>query len=279
MTTTDARCVSVTGDQNRRPIVEDLMNCFHKYDMTHKKRGVAYIFNNENFEDPNLKPRHGSSKDTEDFKNALMKLGFEEDDINLYTDATIQEMLDALDLFGKENSDIDIDCFICAILSHGGSDDIIHGFDGPVELEKVLSCLRPDRCKLLTGIPKLFFIQACRGTTPDMGIEKNDADYIDHEERSPKIPIMADMLVVYSSCNKYPSFRDEKDGSWFMQALSKILTEYGTQCEILKLLTAVSNRVAALGFRSSANPEYNGCKQMPHIMSTLIKELKFEQKN
>ncbi|XP_029648145.1 caspase-3 [Octopus sinensis] len=239
MTTTDARCVSLTGDKNRRPIEEDLMNCFHKYEMTHKKRGVAYIFNNETFEDSSLKTRLGSSKDSDDFKNALIKLGFEEDDIHLYTDATTEEMLEALELFGKENSDIDIDCFICAILSHGGQDDIIYGYEGPIELEKLLSCLRPDRCAPLTGIPKLFFIQACRGTTPDIGVEKKDADYIDHDERSPKIPVMADMLVVYSSVNKYPSFRDEGEGSWFMQVLSKILTEYGTQCEIMKLLTAV----------------------------------------
>ncbi|XP_036367188.1 caspase-1-like isoform X2 [Octopus sinensis] len=272
-----AQRASVTGGQSHHPSKADLKKWFDRYDMTHKKRGVAYIFNNETFKHPKLKTRYGSSKDTEDFKKALIKLGFREDDIKVYTDATVEEMRDAWKQFGK-NSHTDIDCFICAILSHGDSDDIICGYDGTVKLDELFSYLRPDRCPSLKGIPKLFFIQACRGTASDSGVEKTDADYIDHEEMSLTIPVMADMLVVYSSCNKHASYRDEKAGTWFMQALSEMLMEYGTKYEIMKLLTAVSNRVASLDLQSSANSECKSCKQMPQINSTLIKELMFEPK-
>ncbi|XP_036367182.1 caspase-1-like isoform X2 [Octopus sinensis] len=278
MTTMDARYVSepMRADQFHQSTGEDLMKCFNKYDMTHKRRGVAYIFNNENFKRSELATRYGSSKDTEDFKKALIKLGFREDDIKVYMDATVEEMRDALKQFGK-NSHTDIDCFICAILSHGGPDDVICGYDDVVKLDELFSYLRPKCCPSLTGVPKLFFVEASRGSKIDVGVEKTDADLIGYGKRTPKIPVMADMLVVYSSSNEYSSFINE-DGSWFMQALSKMLMEYGNEYEIMKLLTAVSNRVASLDFRSSANSEYNGCKQMPHIMSTLIKELKFEPK-
>ncbi|XP_014775611.1 caspase-7 [Octopus bimaculoides] len=281
MTTTDAQCVSeyTTDDRFHQSTGEDLMKCFNKYDMTHKKRGVAYIFNNENFQHSELKTRLGSSKDAEDFKKALIKLGFHKDDINLYTDATAEEMCGALKQFGKKNSHPDLDCFICAILSHGDSDDLIYGYDDVVKLDKLLSYLRPGCCPSLTGVPKLFFVQASRGSKIDFGIEKTDADLLRNRERAPKIPVMADMLVVYSSCNEYPSFGNKEGGSWFMQALSKILMKYGNEYEIMKLLTAVSNYVASLGFQSSDNSEYNGNKQMPQIMSTLIKELKFQSKN
>lgn len=277
----DSRCISeyVTGGQFHQPAEEDLMEYFDKYDMTHKKRGVAYIFNNEHFKNSELETRHGSSKDTQDFKTALIKLGFLEDDVTVYTDATAQEMIDALKEFGAKHSYTDMDCFICAILSHGREDNIICGYDGTVQIDELLSYLRPDRCPSLTGVPKLFFIQACRGTTPDLGVEKYDADLLRFQEKTPKIPVMADMLVVYSSCNKYPSFRDKDKGSWFMQAVSKILMKYGNEYEIMTLLTAVSKYVASFDFQSSDNPEYSGCKQVPYIMSTLIKELKFRSMN
>ncbi|XP_014775608.1 caspase-3 isoform X2 [Octopus bimaculoides] len=274
----DAQPGSVTGGQFHQSTEEDLTKCFGKYDMTHKKRGVAFIFNNENFKHSELKTRLGSSKDTQDFKGALIKLGFHEDDINVHTDSTVQEMLDTLEKIGKNNSLTDLDCFICVILSHGGPDDVICGYDGTVKLDKLLSYLRPDRCPSLKGVPKLFIIQACRGTTSDVGVEKNDDNSTGPEEWSPTIPVMADMLVVYSSCNKYLSYRNGKDGSGFIQALSEILMKYGTKYEIMKLLTAVSNRVASLDFQSSDNSKYNSCKQMPQIMSTLIKELMFEPK-
>ncbi|XP_014789170.1 caspase-7 [Octopus bimaculoides] len=266
-----------TGAKFHLPTEEDLMKCFDKYDMTHKRRGVAYIFNNENFKDPKLETRHGSSKDTEDLKTALMSLGFREDEINVYTDPTVKEMLRALEDFNEDNPDIkgNIDCFICAILSHGGDDEIIYGYDGKIQLDELLSCLRPDRCPYLTGIPKLFFIQACRGSKIDVGVEKNDACGFGFEEKPPRIPIMADMLVFHSSYKEYPSIRNKDKGSWFMQTLSKVLKKYGAEYEILKLLTAVCNHVATLEYQSSKYPEYNSCKQMPQIMSTLRKELKF----
>uniref|UniRef100_A0A0L8H799 Caspase family p20 domain-containing protein n=2 Tax=Octopus bimaculoides TaxID=37653 RepID=A0A0L8H799_OCTBM len=238
--------------------------------MTHKKRGVAYIFNNENFKDPKLETRYGSSKDTADFKTSLVNLGFREDDVKVYSDATAKDMLRALEDFNEDNPDIkdNIDCFICAILSHGKENDIIYGFEGEIELDKLLYCLRPDRCPSLTGVPKLIFIQACRGSKPDAGVEKDDACEFGFEEKPPKIPIMADMLVFHSSSNKHPSIRDKNKGSWFMQTLSKMLKEFGTTYEIMTLLTAVSKYVASLEFQSSD-------KQMPQIMSTLRKKLKF----
>ncbi|XP_029648408.1 caspase-3-like [Octopus sinensis] len=258
---------------------EDLLKYFDKYDMTHKKPGVAYIFNNENFRDPSLNTRHGSSKDVQDFKRALLGLGFHETDIHVYTDLTAIEMLDTLQMFDQDNPDIDIDSFICVILSHGSSGDIIYGYDDVIELDKLLSCLRPDRCPSLKGIPKLIFVEASRGNKLDYGVETSDAAFEEPDQKPSQIPIMADMLIAYSSFAGYQSFRDKKRGSWFMQGLSKILIEYGTKYEIMKLLTAVSNYVAALEPPSLRNSVYAGCKQMPCITSLLTKQLQFVRKN
>ncbi|CAI9736557.1 caspase-1-like isoform X1 [Octopus vulgaris] len=266
-----------TGDHfDDRQTKAELLKCFDKYDMTHKKRGVAYIFNNETFRHSELTTCGGSSKDTQDFKMALISLGLQEEDIHINTDLSTEEMIGVLQRFGKDNTDIDSDCFICAILSCSDSEGLIYGYDDKTELEKLLSYLRPDRCPCLKGIPKLFFIQACRGSKMDCGVEQNDVASYGFEKTSSKIPIMADMLVAYSSCDKYPSFENEEGGSWFMQTLSKMLTYYGTEHEIMTLLTAVSKYVASLGFRIPDNSAYNEYKQMPQITSTLTKQLKFE---
>lgn len=56
------------------------------------------------------------------------------------------------------------------LLSHG-EEGIIFGTNGPLDLKKITSFFRGDCCRSLTGKPKLFIIQACRGTELDCGIE------------------------------------------------------------------------------------------------------------
>lgn len=55
------------------------------------------------------------------------------------------------------------DCFIIAILSHG-DEGAIYGTDGDlVTLEDIMYQFGANRCPTLSGKPKLFFVQACRG--------------------------------------------------------------------------------------------------------------------
>jgi caspase-like apoptosis-related cysteine protease len=47
------------------------------YNMTHKRRGLAVIFNHEHFDIHSLKPRNGTNVDCENLKCTLTDLGFE----------------------------------------------------------------------------------------------------------------------------------------------------------------------------------------------------------
>jgi hypothetical protein len=61
------------------------------------------------------------------------------------------------------------DCFVCFIMSHGNN-GFITGLDGQIpRIEKWRSCFRPDKCPGLIGKPKLFFLQACRGSEQQTG--------------------------------------------------------------------------------------------------------------
>lgn len=57
----------------RMPVSHDAMF----YNMNHKKRGLAVIFNHEYFEMEKLKPRSGTDVDARNLKAALTNLGFE----------------------------------------------------------------------------------------------------------------------------------------------------------------------------------------------------------
>ncbi|CAI9742739.1 caspase-3-like [Octopus vulgaris] len=259
-----------TSDQPHSPTKEDLSKCFPKYDMDDKKRLVAYIFNHENFNKHSLY-REGSSKDTKAFKAALIKLGFSERDVTVFEDNTADEVLNAFKNVGTRNP---VGCFVCAIMSHGGENDQLRAYDRDVGLYALLSCLTPVKCPSLSGVPKLIFVQACRGEEIDKGVCVTDGPETEVNETLSNIPIMPDLLVFHSSYNKYSSFRDETNGSCFMETLSKALSEFGTERELLTLLTAVSYYVASEEFKTKRNPEPE--KQMPQIMSTLLKQLKFE---
>ncbi|XP_014782017.1 caspase-7 [Octopus bimaculoides] len=267
------------GSANVRPGVQppspfDLSEYSANYDMDAKKERVAYIFNNKKF--IKLGNRESSSKDTRDFKAALIELGFSEGDITVKQDNTADEMLNAFKGF-KDKRYINIGCFICAIMSHGGENEMISGSDEQeVGLHELLSYLTPEKCPSLSGVPKLIFVQACRGKKKDEGVHVPDGLETEVNETLINIPIMPDLLVFHSSYNEHTSYRHSKQGSKYMQALSKFLIEYGTKYEILTLLTAVSNYVASSEFDTE---DKKGMKQMPQIMSTLLKQLKFEPRS
>ncbi|XP_039277593.1 basic helix-loop-helix transcription factor amos-like isoform X2 [Nilaparvata lugens] len=97
------------------------------YNMNHKARGSAIIFNHEHFLE-NLDQRKASEVDHSEY-----------------------------------------DCFVVAILSHGGN-GYINAYDHPYKPDILWTKFSADNCKTLVGKPKLFFIQACQGSELDNGI-------------------------------------------------------------------------------------------------------------
>lgn len=59
------------------------------YNMNHKYRGKAIIFNHENFQVRDLKPRLGTRIDCINLEKSLKKLGF---DVITYLDLSVEEL-------------------------------------------------------------------------------------------------------------------------------------------------------------------------------------------
>uniref|UniRef100_UPI00398ED690 caspase-7-like isoform X2 n=1 Tax=Pristiophorus japonicus TaxID=55135 RepID=UPI00398ED690 len=218
-----------------------------KYDMNYKHAGMCLIFNNKNFHPrTGMNKRNGTDEDAGNLAKTFQKLRFK---IMVHNDQTCDEMLEKLKNAAKDDYS-EMASFVCIFLSHG-DDGFLFGTDGKKEIKEFTSIFRGDRCKYLVGKPKLFFIQACRGTEFDAGVE---TDSISEDISNPlhKIPIEADFLYAYSTVAGYYSWRNTGNGSWFIQSLCHVLDTYGNKLELMRLLTRVNHKVA-LEFESSTN--------------------------
>ncbi len=50
------------------------------------------------------------------------------------------------------------DCFVCAILSHGGI-GFVYGTDDIIQLDTLINPFKGQQCRTLLGKPKVFIIQ------------------------------------------------------------------------------------------------------------------------
>jgi len=173
------------------------------------------------------------------------------------------------------------DCFVCVILSHG-EEGLVYGTNGTVKLDRIYSIFKGEVAPSLVGKPKLFFIQACRGRRYDWGVTLEDGDdeldSADSPTQANKIPTEADFLLAYSASPGYFSWRNNVDGSWFIQALVRVLREYHDQLDLVSMLTVVNQHVA-YDFKSCTDEDFtNDMKQMPCFVSTLTKLIRFSNK-
>jgi caspase 7 len=75
----------------------------------------------------------------------------------LYTQWTKIKLVIVCFTAAKYNHD-DVDCFACAILSHG-DEGVIYGKDGIVKVNDLFAPFKGDVCPKLAGKPKFFVIQ------------------------------------------------------------------------------------------------------------------------
>uniref|UniRef100_A0A8C5Q4S6 Caspase family p20 domain-containing protein n=1 Tax=Leptobrachium leishanense TaxID=445787 RepID=A0A8C5Q4S6_9ANUR len=151
--------------------------------------------------------------------NVFEWLGFE---VVTFRDQTAEDMNRHLSDFSKKDHS-DRDCFVCCIMTHGGS-GVVMGTDNEiVSIREIITYFVTKNCQTLAEKPKIFFIQASQGTVPQSAnpIEKDAAAR--HKKYVPSIPDDADLLVGMSTVDGHYSFRHIRDGTWYIQALCKNL--------------------------------------------------------
>lgn len=64
-------------------------------------------------------------------------------------------------------------------------------------------------------------------------------------------------------------------GSWFIQSLCDMISQYGQELELQHIMTRVNHKVAVEFESVSNSPGFHAKKQIPCIMSMLTKEMYF----
>lgn len=280
-TEVDAISVGDEGDALGRPFSEASRNvaCMSVdrnsayYKMSHKRRGMAIVFNHEYFDIQSLKRRNGTNVDRDNLKRTMKDLGFE---VEVHDNLKSKDITKILDQAAQSDHS-DCDCFVVAVLSHGEK-GIIYARDTPYKPESLWTPFTADKCPSLAGKPKLFFLQACQGDKLDGGIRLEPRTEVDGDVGY-TIPIHADFLIAYSTIPGFYSWRNTTNGSWFVQALCCELQDRGTSYDILTLLTFVIQRVA-LDFESNTpgNQRMHQQKQIPCVTTMLTRLLHFTRK-
>ncbi|KAM9357156.1 caspase-3b isoform 1-T1 [Symphorus nematophorus] len=241
----------------------------YRYKMDYPSLGTCLIINNKNFHpSTSMSARNGTDVDAATAVKLFTALGYQ---IKFFNDQTVGQMKQLMLSVSQEDHSKSAS-FACVMLSHG-DEGMIYGTDGAEKFENLTKYFKGDRCKSLVGKPKLFFIQACRGSALDDGIE-TDSQVVE-EPTAERIPVEADFLYAYSTAPGYYSWRNTANGSWFMQSLCEMLQRYRGELELMQIMTRV-NRKVALHFESASNlPGFSGKKQIPCIVSMLTKDFYF----
>lgn len=105
--------------------------------------------------------REGSDVDEQKLKEIF---GFLRFSVRVERDKTAAELFGIFDKIRFLKSLESHDAFVCVILSHGGSGDLIFGVDGrSVSVHDITKKFNDENCFALRGKPKMFFVNACRG--------------------------------------------------------------------------------------------------------------------
>uniref|UniRef100_A0A672TCS6 Caspase-6 n=1 Tax=Sinocyclocheilus grahami TaxID=75366 RepID=A0A672TCS6_SINGR len=167
-----------------------------EYKMDHKKRGMALIFNHENFYwQLMLNSRSGTNADRQN-----LELGFE---VKACDDYKREEVLSTIREAAAANH-VDADCFVCVFLSHGENGHIFAN-DGQIQIQEITDLFKGNKCRSLVGKPKIFILQACRGDKHDDAV--TPMDVVDSQTNIEvfvdagalcTLPAGADFLMCYS---------------------------------------------------------------------------------
>ena len=236
-----------------------------KYD-GNKKVGHGIIIVNETFDDRKLLKRDGADKDHEYFRVIYdkLKINCENNDFYNVNAKTIDHNIKS---FVKHPETENSSAIFVAISSHGGEDGIINGTSGTINLGKIFAYFYQH--KPLLSIPKVFLIQACRGSETQRKQEQDGLPSSpDSRVSSNYATSTSDTLIVYATGDGYTAWRDTENGSWFVKDLREcIMDAQFDGRHLVDLLTICTDRVIST--------HYKGATETPSFQSTLRKFLLF----
>ncbi|XP_002129127.2 caspase-2 [Ciona intestinalis] len=255
------------------------------YQMIDRPKGAALIISVEKFHpESELSNREGSEKDRVRLELVLRQIGFQ---CYVLINGTAEQIVSTLQTFAELEEHYYNSCSLVAVMSHGDA-GCFYGSDGvSVAIDDVENFFSNQNCHSLQKKPKIFLFQACQGDEYDMGVDEVDGPIqapvgdVDNTSTSSsndhirnKLPQKSDILIGKATMKGFAAMRNTKHGSWYIQALVRVLARHACDTDLLDIMTKVNN---ILKHKEGWCPGsvYHRCKVMPEFKSTLSKKLYF----
>ncbi|KAK7484856.1 hypothetical protein BaRGS_00023899, partial [Batillaria attramentaria] len=225
------------------------------YPMVHDMRGVFLLISNENFArarqgeagGPEDRTGSGAKVDVISLKKLFDGLHFE---VVLKKDLTAEEIKTEVQEQCRR-MDLEMNCFVCAILSHGREhmqESVSHSVHTDAEVNQ--------------GQPQHDFGDGL----PDLPDPPDDQ--LDLEVDS--CPEGSDVFLLLSSIPGFKSLRGVL-GSWFIQCLVEVFSEHAHEMDLNGLADKLHEKIRGRGFVG----ETGELKQQPEFRRTTSKKLYF----
>ncbi|XP_069774264.1 caspase-2 isoform X2 [Narcine bancroftii] len=188
----------------------------------------------------------------------------------------------ANELVDRHGGEVD-HCSLDGVLHHLGFSVCSHR-DLTAELDDVWRLFDNENCPQLQNKPKIFLIQACRGEETDCGVDLQDgkervaplgceqSDTGIVEPIRMKLPTRSDIICGYACLPGTTALRNTRRGSWYVQALTRVLAAHAKDTHLADILVKVN---ALIKEREGFCPgsQYHRCKEMSEHCSSLCRDL------
>uniref|UniRef100_A0A1I8GRA2 Caspase-3 n=1 Tax=Macrostomum lignano TaxID=282301 RepID=A0A1I8GRA2_9PLAT len=189
----------------------------------------------------NFEERQGSDRDVDRVKQIFERLRFI---VKIKKDLTAEQLDDFLHEIKKSPDLAKHGSFVCFLMAHG-SHDCIYGKNGvPCEIRNLTEKFKSSVCRSLEGKPKVFFIQACRGSRRDRAVARSSREQTD-EAGAPVYnsairPAEGDFLLCYATTPGSAAFRNIDSGSRYVQTVCEFIEKYFRELDLITIMTKVS---------------------------------------
>ena len=237
----------------------------HIYEKTPEQKGLMLILNFS-------KTRGGSENDVDKLRE-LFQSTFKfhvECEPDLSKDGLKDTLTDVRDSYMKTARQAkQYYCFVCVVMSHGDEHGIRTNDGEHITMDEITSYFKNKETPGFLGKPKIFIVQACRGSSTQPVVESDDwSEDIDDYVGKMSVPHDADILIAYATTPGNKAFRTKYSdvGAWFIHVLLKIIEDSYEVDHFEDMLISVRHKIAL-------DPKWRTSKyrQMPCSWTTLTK--------
>ena len=197
--------------------------------------------NNTVFNTPQLGELEGGKKDEEDLKKLFKKLGFT---VMVHKNLTAEKMKSTAEGYSHmKHSGV----FFLIILSHGGEGDVVYGTDGKkVEVHQLKKLFYATDCPSLAGIPKVFVIDACRGSRNEGAHHFMTKHTNPSPNRRGSVTDSADVYTIFASTRGTTAGIDSELGSHLTRNFVDIVTKATYEKNFEEIMIKVKRHIQSI---------------------------------